>query len=44
LKNTKIVALEDIALTSALEQAEEFVDEPQKEERGWIRAVSWIWN
>ncbi|KAK3389645.1 amino acid permease/ SLC12A domain-containing protein [Podospora didyma] len=44
LRRTKIVSLDEIALKDAFEQAEQYVEEPEGKKKGWIRAVSWIWD
>ncbi|KAK3318946.1 proline-specific permease [Apodospora peruviana] len=41
---SKIVALDDIPLIDAFEQAALYPDEPEEKRKGWIRTVSWIWD
>ncbi|KAK1634680.1 amino acid permease [Colletotrichum phormii] len=43
-KKTKGVVLENIPLHDAFEQADAYPEEPEKQETGPIRFVSWIWN
>ncbi|KAK4460876.1 amino acid permease-domain-containing protein [Cladorrhinum samala] len=44
-RKTKVVSLDDIPLEGAFQQAEYFVDdEPEVKKKGWIRAISWIWD
>ena len=44
-RKTKVVSLDDIPLEDAFQQAEYFVDdEPEVKKKGWIRAISWIWD
>ncbi len=42
-KQTKIVDLDELPLRDAFEHAER-VDEPEQQQKGWIRALSWIWD
>ncbi|KAH6613538.1 amino acid permease-domain-containing protein [Chaetomium sp. MPI-SDFR-AT-0129] len=45
IKKTKIVSLDDVPLQDALARAEEY--DPEEEvpkQKGWTRAVSWIWD
>ncbi|KAI0592737.1 proline-specific permease [Biscogniauxia sp. FL1348] len=44
VKKTKVAPLSSIPLDEAFNKAEEPWDEPEEEEEGWIRLVSWIWN
>lgn len=44
LKKTKIVSLEAIPLIEALDQSDQYPDEPPAKGRGIIRLVSWIWD
>ncbi|EGY15208.1 hypothetical protein VD0002_g5630 [Verticillium dahliae] len=44
LKKTRFVSLDSVPLDSAFEQVDLNPEEPEVEEKGWIRAVSWIWN
>ncbi|KAK3985151.1 amino acid permease-domain-containing protein [Cladorrhinum sp. PSN332] len=44
-RKTKIVSLDDIPLEDAFQQAEDFIDDgPEGKKKGWIRAISWIWD
>ncbi|KAK4161080.1 amino acid permease-domain-containing protein [Cladorrhinum sp. PSN259] len=44
-RKTKIVSLDEIPLEDAFQQAEDFVNyEPEGKTKGWIRAISWIWD
>ncbi|KAK0629705.1 proline-specific permease [Bombardia bombarda] len=43
-KKTKVVSLDEIPLDTALEQADMYEDEPEDKQKGWIRAVSWLWD
>jgi amino acid transporter len=44
-RKTKIVSLEEIPLEDALARVDEYYPEqtPDKK-RGWVKAVSWIWD
>jgi len=43
-QKTKIVSLDSIPLDDAFEQADDYVDEPEGKQKGWVRAISWIWD
>ncbi|KAK3339603.1 amino acid permease-domain-containing protein [Neurospora tetraspora] len=45
-KKTKVVSLDDIPLDIAFKQAEDAIfEEPEEgKTKGWVRAVSWIWD
>jgi yeast amino acid transporter len=43
-KKTKITKLEDIPVFQALEQAEQYPDEPLPKSEGWIQLISWLWD
>ncbi|KAK4226550.1 amino acid permease/ SLC12A domain-containing protein [Podospora fimiseda] len=44
-RKTKIVSLDDIPLEDVFQQADDFVDEEAEgKQKGWIRAISWIWD
>jgi yeast amino acid transporter len=43
-KKTKIVPLKSIPLDDAIEQADQYPDEPEEKNTGPIRFVSWIWD
>jgi amino acid transporter len=44
VKKTKTVSLDSIPLGDALEQAEQYPDEPEAKQEGWLRCVSWLWD
>lgn len=43
-KKTKAVSLDGIPLAGAFDQAEPVRDDPEENQKGWIRTVSWIWD
>lgn len=44
VKKTKIVSLDEVPLKDALARAEEYDPEVAPKQKGWTRAVSWIWD
>lgn len=44
-RRTKIVSLDEIPLEAAFARAEEYYPKPfDTKSRGWVRAISWIWD
>lgn len=43
-KKTKIVSLKSIPLDNAIEQADQYPDEPEEKYAGAMKFVSWIWD
>lgn len=44
-KKTKIVSLDEIPLQEALARIDDYYPEQSmSKRRGWIRAISWIWD
>ena len=44
VKKTKIVPLDEIPIRDALEQAEQYPEQPAEPSKGPVRFVSWIWD